>query len=87
MLYAKISLRSENRFFMRHESVPLTDDFITLGQLLKLAGAVQTGGEAKYYLREHDVLVNGSPEKRRGRKLRPGDAIAFEGVVHDLVRK
>jgi len=50
-------------------------DHITLGQLLKVAGIIGTGGEAKFYLSETAVIVNGEPEQRRGRKLRPGDRI------------
>ena len=48
---------------------------IRLGQLLKLAGLVEGGGEAKLLLAEEQVLVNGLPETRRGRQLRPGDAV------------
>jgi ribosome-associated protein len=52
-------------------------DHITLGQLLKAADIIGTGGEAKFYLAETVVSVNGEPEQRRGRKLRPGDLIVF----------
>ena len=50
-------------------------DHITLGQLLHATGQIGTGGEAKYYLAETVVLVNGVEEDRRGRKLRPGDIV------------
>ena len=40
-------------------------DHITLGQLLKVAGIIGTGGEAKFYLSETVVIVNGEPEQRR----------------------
>lgn len=50
-------------------------EFITLGQFLKLAGIIQTGGQAKWYLSEHTVLVNGEEENRRGRKLYEGDEV------------
>ncbi len=55
--------------------VVVQGDHITLGQLLKVAGIIGTGGEAKFYLSETVVIVNGEPEQRRGRKLRPGDRI------------
>ena len=55
--------------------VVVNGDHITLGQLLKVAGIIGTGGEAKFYLSETVVIVNGEPEQRRGRKLRPGDRI------------
>ena len=50
-------------------------DYITLGQLLHATGMIGTGGEAKFYLGENVVLVNGVEEDRRGRKLRPGDVV------------
>ncbi|MDC9229138.1 S4 domain-containing protein YaaA [Clostridioides difficile] len=49
--------------------------FITLGQLLKEEGIIGTGGQAKWYLREHTVLVNEEPDDRRGRKLYANDVI------------
>ncbi len=61
--------------------VVVQGDHITLGQLLKVAGIIGTGGEAKFYLSETVVIVNGEPEQRRGRKLRPGDRIQAPGVA------
>lgn len=61
-------------------TIRITTDYITLGQLLKLASIIQNGGQAKSYLAENEVLVNGSPDQRRGRKLRPGDEIFASGV-------
>ena len=55
--------------------VPIRGDMIRLGQLLKLAGVVDAGGEAAAYLAEHGVLVNGEAENRRGRQLHPGDEV------------
>ena len=48
---------------------------IRLGQLLKLAGIVGSGGELKALLADTDVLVNGEPEDRRGRQLHRGDVV------------
>lgn len=53
----------------------IAEEFITLGQLLKMVGVIGSGGEAKYYLAEQQVLVNGEIDQRRGRKLRPGDNV------------
>ncbi len=53
---------------------------IRLGQLLKLAGLVDTGGEAKYALLEGEVTVNGEVERRRGCQLQAGDVVACRGV-------
>jgi ribosome-associated protein len=49
---------------------------IRLGQLLKLAGLVDSGADAKALLAEGGVTVNGEPEERRGRQLHPGDVVA-----------
>ena len=58
------------------QQIEVQGDYITLGQLLKVAGVISTGGEAKLYLADIAVMVNGEPEQRRGRKLRGGDLIA-----------
>lgn len=55
--------------------VPIRDETIRLGQLLKLAGLADSGGEAKELLAEGAVSVNGEPEERRGRQLRGGDVV------------
>ncbi|MCD8203910.1 MAG: RNA-binding S4 domain-containing protein [Coprobacillus sp.] len=49
--------------------------YILLQDFLKLSGETQTGGEAKIYLQEVKVLVNGDREDRRGRKLYDGDIV------------
>ncbi len=54
-------------------------DYITLQQFLKLSGIVSTGGQAKLYLQEADITVNGEKENRRGRKLYPEDIVVVEG--------
>lgn len=59
--------------------ITVRGDHITLGQLLKVAGFIQTGGEAKTFLMETSIRVNGEHENRRGRKLYPGDMVAVEG--------
>ena len=56
-------------------AIAIRGDGIRLGQLLKLAGAVDTGGEIRSYLESERVLVNGEPEVRRGRQLRVGDTV------------
>jgi ribosome-associated protein len=59
--------------------VGIRGDTIRLGQLLKLAGVVDAGGELKAFLAEEDVTVNGEPEARRGRQLHPGDVVVAAG--------
>ena len=55
--------------------VPIRGDTIRLGQLLKLAGVLDAGGEVKPFLADTDVRVNGERETRRGRQLHPGDVV------------
>lgn len=57
------------------ETVQISGDMIRLGQLLKLAGAADDGGEAKALIAGGEVSVNGDPELRRGRQLHPGDLV------------
>lgn len=58
----------------------IRDEFIKLGQLMKACGMVEMGSEAKEYILEGRVLVNGEVEVRRGRKIYPGDEVVFEGA-------
>lgn len=58
--------------------IKIRDEFIKLGQALKLAGVVQDGVEAKYVIQEGHVKVNGETDLRRGRKVYPNDVISFE---------
>jgi len=57
--------------------VPIQGDVIRLGQLLKLAGLAESGGDARALVEEGAVTVNGEVETRRGRQLHPGDVIAL----------
>ena len=59
--------------------VEIRDETIRLGQLLKLAGIADSGGEAKALIAEGGVIVNGEPESRRGRQLRAGDVLVAAG--------
>ena len=59
------------------DEVAIRTDTIRLGQLLKLAGLVDSGSDAKFLLAGGEVSVNGEPETRRGRQLRAGDVVAL----------
>jgi ribosome-associated protein len=59
--------------------VPVRDDAIRLGQFLKLANLVESGGEAKPLIADGAVTVNGEVETRRGRQLAHGDVVAVGG--------
>ena len=56
----------------------ITSEYITLGQFLKLANLVESGGEAKIFLKSHAIFVNGEREDRRGRKLYPCDLVKVD---------
>ncbi|MCL2547977.1 MAG: RNA-binding S4 domain-containing protein [Symbiobacteriaceae bacterium] len=60
-------------------------DYITLGQFLKAANLIQSGGEARIVLSAGAVLVNGVVETRRGCKLRQGDLVQFDRNVWQLI--
>ena len=59
------------------EEIFIRDDFIKLGQAIKLAGLVESGVEAKEVIQDGLVRVNGTVDTRRGRKLVPGDEVRF----------
>lgn len=61
------------------EIIKIKDDFIKLGQALKLAGLVSSGVDAKIEIQEGFVKVNGEVEVQRGKKIRPGDVIEYNG--------
>ena len=61
------------------EEIAIQTEFIRLDALLKFAGAVPTGGEAKRCVTEGQVQVNGAVCTQRGKKLRPGDTVALAG--------
>ncbi len=57
------------------QEIKIRGEMIRLGQLLKLGGVVETGGDGKELLATGSVLVNGAPETRRGRQLHDGDLV------------
>ena len=57
----------------------IRDEFIKLGQALKLSGIAASGIEAKMLIEDGAVLVNGETETRRGKKLRDGDTVSAQG--------
>lgn len=59
--------------------ITITTEFIKLQDLLKLANLVGTGGEAKIVIQNGGVSVNGEVCTMRGKKIRPGDMVAFDG--------
>lgn len=64
---------------MKEEHIKINTEFIRLDALLKFAGLVETGGEAKLAIQNGEVTVNGEPCAMRGKKLRPGDRVELDG--------
>lgn len=60
--------------------IKIDTDTITLGQFLKLADVISSGGMAKWFLSEHEVFINGEQDQRRGRKLKVNDEIDIKGI-------
>lgn len=67
------------------KEIKIKDEFIKLGQLLKLAGLVSSGIEAKIVITEGEVLYNGEVETRRGKKVYPGDTVEFDGETVKVI--
>ena len=61
------------------KKITITTEFIKLQDLLKVALLVSTGGEAKIVIQNGEVLVNGEACTQRGRKIRPGDLVTYQG--------
>ena len=59
------------------QNILIKTPYIQLGQLLKIVGVIQTGGETKHFLLHNHVFVNESQDQRRGRKLYPGDRVVI----------
>lgn len=62
---------------MENKEIAIRDEYIRLDSLLKLAGSVGTGGEAKIVVQEGMVKVNGETCTMRGKKLRSGDKVEY----------
>ena len=71
---------------MQTETIQIHTEFIKLQDLLKFAGAVETGGDAKMIIQEGRVAVNGEPCTMRGKKMRPGDRAVIDGELELVVQ-
>lgn len=70
----------------KHIEILVRTDYVCLGQFLKLANLISTGGEAKEYLSRHKILIDNIEDNRRGRKLFPGSVIEVQDKSY-VVRK
>lgn len=68
------------------ETITLREEYIKLGQALKAAGFVDNGVEAKYEIKDGNVVVNGEVEDRRGRKLYDGDIVEYNDKTLKIVK-
>ena len=68
------------------EKITIETEYIKLDSLLKFAAVVGTGGEAKYVISEGMVSVNGEVCTMRGKKLRHGDKVSFQGLDFEVVK-
>ena len=66
------------------KTIKINGDYIELGKLLKMVDVISSGGEAKYYPQDNEVLVNGELENRRGKKLYPGDVVKVEDEEYTI---
>ena len=73
-----------HRVSINEVPVVIYTEYITLESFLKLANAVESGGMAKNLIQDGYVLVNGEVCTMRGKKLRPGDKVTFEGVTYGV---
>ena len=69
------------------KEIKIYTEYVTLGQLLKLADIIQTGGEAKFFLSENRIIINGEEDNRRGRKLREGDVVEVLGKSYKITNE
>ena len=63
------------------KKIRIESDYITLGQFLKFANVIDNGGEAKFFIAENSILVNGEDCKMRGKKLRESDKIIINNSL------
>ena len=71
----------ENKIHLKKD-----EEYITLNVLLKLSGVIETGGMAKMFLQDNTVLVNDTPETRRGRKLYEGDKVIVNNQLYMITK-
>ena len=68
------------------EIIKLREEFIKLGQALKKAGLVESGVDAKFFIQDGQVKLNGETELQRGKKLYNGDVVSFNGETIQIVK-
>ena len=69
------------------KDIQIRDEYITLGQFLKLVNAVDSGVVAKMVIQDGQVYVNQEIEVRRGKKLYHNDVVSFDGIDYRVVHE
>ncbi len=70
---------------MRREKIKINGEFIKLQDLLKLSGLCMTGGHAKVVIQNGEVELNGEVCTMRGKKIKNGDVVKFDGKEIEVV--
>ena len=68
------------------QEIPITTEYIKLESFMKLANMVESGGMAKKFILNEEVRVNGEVCAMRGKKLRPGDVVGFDGCSYKVIQ-
>lgn len=68
------------------KKIKIKDEYITLQQLLKIADIINSGGEAKLFLANNQILLNGETENRRGKKLFVGDILEINQEKYEICK-
>ena len=70
---------------MKCEKIKIDEDFIRLDSLLKFSGLAETGGHAKLLVQNGQVMLNGEVCTMRGKKIRTGDKVLYDGVTLEVI--
>ena len=68
------------------QEIPITTEYIKLESFMKLANMVESGGMAKNFILNEEIRVNGEVCAMRGKKLRPGDRVEFDGCSYKVIQ-
>lgn len=65
----------------------INSEYIQLNQLLKFSGLISTGGEAKYFIEENEIILNGVDVFELRKKIRPGDELLINGELLEIIEE
>ena len=71
----------------KKETVKINTQFIQLQSFLKFKGIAETGGQAKEFIQDGKIRVNGEVCTARGKKIRPGDIISAFAVDYEITNE